>query len=84
LTIYIHTSQDYNRRMKTLKLISAAAFAVAIMAGSSFGGDDPHAKCCADAKKAGKECTHECCVQANKDGKVCAKCAPQKDDKKPS
>ncbi len=80
--IYIYPTQDHNRTMKTI--ISAAAFAVAMTAALSFGAEDPHAKCCVEAKKAGKECAHPCCVQANKDGKVCEKCTPAKDDKKPS
>ena len=70
--------------MKMIKLLTATAFAAAMMAGSSFGAEDPHAKCCAEAKKAGKECDHPCCVQAKKDGKVCTKCPPAEGEKKPS
>ena len=70
--------------MKSIKLLTAAAFAAAMMTASSFGADDPHAKCCAEAKKAGKECAHPCCVQAKKDDKACAKCPPAEGDKKPS
>lgn len=70
--------------MKTLKLLSATAFAIAIMTASGFGTEDSHAKCCAEAKAAGKECAHPCCVQAKKDGKVCEKCPPAEADKKPS
>ena len=70
--------------MKTIKLLTATACAVAMMTASSFGTEDPHAKCCAEAKKAGKECAHPCCVQAKKDGKVCEKCPPAEGEKKPS
>ena len=71
--------------MKMLKLLSATAFAVAIMSGSSFATEDSTAKCCVTAKKEGKECAHPCCVTATKNGKECAKCAMKKDDeKKPS
>ena len=70
--------------MKIVKLLTATAFAVAMMTTSSFGTEDPHAKCCADAKKAGKECAHPCCVKATKDGKECEKCAPAEGEKKPS
>ena len=70
--------------MKTVKLLTAAAFAAAMMTASSFGTEDPHAKCCVEAKKAGKECAHPCCVQAKKDGKVCEKCPPAEGEKKPS
>ncbi len=70
--------------MKTMKVLSAMAFAAAMMTASSFGTEDPHAKCCAAAKKAGKECAHPCCVQAKKDGDACQKCPPAEGEKKPS
>ncbi len=69
--------------MKSLKLLFAAMFAVALMTGPGFATEDSHAKCCAEAKKAGKECAHPCCVQAAKDGETCEKCPPA-DDEKPS
>ena len=70
--------------MKIIKLLTTAAFAAAMMTVSSFGTEDPHAKCCVDAKKAGKECAHPCCVKAKKDEEACAKCAPAEGEKKPS
>ena len=70
--------------MKTLKLLTAAAFAAAMMTASTFGTEAPQAKCCAAAKKAGKECAHPCCVEAKKDDKACAKCPPAEGEKKPS
>ena len=70
--------------MKTLKLLTATAFAAAMMTASSFGSEAPLAKCCAAAKKAGKECTHPCCVEAKKDDTACQKCPPAEGEKKPS
>ena len=69
--------------MKLPKLF-AIALAFGVLALHPAFGEDPHAKCCAEAKKAGKECAHPCCVQAKKDGKVCEKCPPAEEDKKPS
>ena len=69
--------------MKLPKLF-AIALACGVLAVHPAFGEDPHAKCCAEAKKAGKECAHPCCVQAKKDGKVCEKCPPAEKDKKPS
>jgi hypothetical protein len=68
--------------MNAFKLLTATAFAVAMMTASSFGSEEPHAKCCAEAKKAGKECAHPCCVEA-KDGKSFGKCPPAEGEKKP-
>ncbi len=59
--------------MKLAKLISAAAFAFALLANPAFAET-----CCEKAKAAGKECAHPCCVKAVKDGKVCEKCNPKK------
>lgn len=70
--------------MKIIKLLTVGAFAAAMMTASTFGTDDPHAKCCVAAKKAGKECDHPCCVQAKKDDKACQKCPPAEGEKKPS
>ncbi len=70
--------------MKTMKLSTAMAFAAAMMTASTFGAEDSHAKCCAAAKKAGKECAHPCCVEAKKDDKACQKCPPAEGEKKPS
>ena len=70
--------------MKTIKLLTATAFAAAMMTASSFATEDPQAKCCVAAEKAGKECAHPCCVQAKKDGEVCTKCPPAEGEKKPS
>jgi hypothetical protein len=65
--------------MKTIKLITAATFAMMFMAASAFSSEETQAKCCLDAKEAGKECTHPCCVDAAKEGKVCEKCSPEKE-----
>ena len=69
--------------MKVTKLF-AVALACGVLLVHPALGEDPHAKCCAEAKKAGKECAHPCCVQAKKDGKVCEKCPPATEEKKPS
>ncbi len=70
--------------MKTIKVMTAAAFIAAMLTASTFGSEAPLAKCCAAAKKAGKECTHPCCVEAKKDDTACQKCPPVEGDKKPS
>jgi hypothetical protein len=73
--------------MKTIKVLTATAFAAAMMTASTFGTEAPNAplaKCCAAAKKAGKECPHPCCVEAKKDDKACAKCPASEGEKKPS
>jgi hypothetical protein len=70
--------------MKTIKLLTATAFAAAMMTASTFGTEGPHAKCCEAAKKAGKECAHPCCVEAKRDDKACGKCPPAEGEKKPS
>ena len=69
--------------MKLHKLLAIALASAALLAHPTLA-EDPHAKCCAEAKKAGKECAHPCCVQAKKDGKVCEKCPPAEGEKKPS
>ena len=63
--------------MNITKILTAATFAFALIAGSAFAADQT---CCEKAKAAGKECTHPCCVKAAKDGKVCTKCNPEKKD----
>jgi hypothetical protein len=65
--------------MKAIKSIIAVSCALAFLASVTFAADAP---CCAKAKAAGKECTHECCVKAAKDGKVCEKCGGKKEEKK--
>jgi hypothetical protein len=64
--------------MKSMKLLTMAACAFALMAGSL----NVQASCCDDAKKAGKECAHKCCVEAAKNKKVCEKCNPPKKEEK--
>jgi hypothetical protein len=59
--------------MNIPKLLTAAAFAFAVLAGS-VNAEDKHAACCEKAKAAGKECDHKCCVEAKKENKECAKC----------
>jgi len=58
--------------MKAIKSVVVAClvgmFALASVAQAGPG------KCCANAKKDGKACTHKCCVEAAKDGKWCEKC----------
>lgn len=65
--------------MNITKLLTAAAFAFALLAVPAFAADQT---CCEKAKAAGKECSHPCCVAAVKDGKVCAKCNPPKEGEK--
>lgn len=70
--------------MNIVKLLTAAVFAFAILASPTFA-EDQEAPCCAKAKQAGKECTHECCADAKKANKVCEKCGGKKEEaKKPS
>lgn len=59
--------------MNITKLLTAAAFAFAILGTPAFAET-----CCEKAKAAGKECAHKCCVEATKAGKVCEKCNPKK------
>ena len=61
--------------MNITKILTAAAFAFAILTGPAFAG----AKCCEKAKAEGKECTHECCVAAKKESKECEKCSKPKE-----
>jgi hypothetical protein len=63
--------------MKSIKLLTLAACAFALVAGSL----NVQASCCDDAKKAGKECAHKCCVEATKAKKVCEKCNPKAENK---
>jgi hypothetical protein len=65
--------------MKAIKSLIALACAVAFLGSLAIAADAP---CCAKAKAAGKECTHECCVKAAKDGKVCEKCGGKTEEKK--
>ena len=67
--------------MKLIKIVVAAVFASALLAGSVLADDKT---CCEKAKADGKDCSHKCCVDAKKDGKTCEKCNPKKpEDKKP-
>lgn len=63
--------------MNITKLVTATAFAFALLASPVFAES-----CCDKAKAAGKECAHKCCVEAAKDSKVCTKCNPAKEEKK--
>jgi hypothetical protein len=65
--------------MKLIKLLTVAAFAMAVLAGPAFAADKT---CCEKAKEAGKECAHKCCVEAKKASKTCEKCSPKKVEKK--
>lgn len=69
--------------MNIIRSITALVFAIALVAIPGFAEDKP-APCCAKAKEAGKECTHECCVKASKDKTVCEKCGGKKEEKKSS
>lgn len=65
--------------MKSPKSIAALIVLSLFAAGLTYAGDDKkveskQAKCCANAEKDGKACTHECCVAAAKDGNNCEKC----------
>ena len=60
--------------MKSMKSLTAIAFAVALFVGSSSLMAE---SCCVKAKAKGKDCDHKCCVEARKDKKTCDKC--QKD-----
>ena len=64
--------------MNITKLLSAGAFAFALLTTPLFAAEDKHAACCEKAKAAGKECEHKCCVEAKKDGKPCEKCGGKK------
>ena len=63
--------------MKITKLLTAGAFAFALLATPAFAET-----CCEKAKTAGKDCEHKCCVAAKKEGKVCEKCNPPKKEAK--
>jgi hypothetical protein len=65
--------------MKFIKIMVAALFASALLAGTTFAADEK--TCCEKAKAEGKDCTHKCCATAKKDGKSCEKCNPKKADK---
>ncbi len=69
--------------MKLIKLLTVAAVAFSMLAGSAMAEEKAAKKtCCEKAKAAGKECTHPCCVDAKKDGKTCEKCNPKKESPK--
>ena len=62
-----------------MKSIIALAVFSLCAASLSFAADDKKpeskpAKCCAEAAKEGKACTHGCCVDAAKEGKNCTEC----------
>jgi len=57
--------------MKSMKSLTAIAFAVALFVGSSSVMAE---SCCVKAKAGGKDCDHKCCVEAHKDKKTCSKC----------
>ena len=65
--------------MSIHKLLTAGAFAFALLATPAFAAEEKHAACCEKAKAAGKECDHKCCVDAKKEGKDCAKCNKPKE-----
>jgi hypothetical protein len=70
--------------MKLIKLLTVAACAFALVAGSAVAQDKPAKKqsCCDKAKAKGETCSHPCCVEAAKEKKVCEKCNPKKEEKK--
>ena len=65
--------------MNITKLLTATAFAFAILAGTVVAAEQ---SCCDKAKAAGKECEHKCCVEAKKNGKICEKCNKPKREAK--
>ena len=77
----VETIQERSVTMKLIKIVVAAVFASALLAGSALADDKT---CCEKAKAEGKDCAHKCCADAKKDGKTCEKCNPKKDDKKPA
>ena len=71
--------------MKLIKLLTVAACAFALVAGSAMAQDKAEKakkSCCEKAKAKGETCTHPCCVEATKAGKVCEKCNPKKEEPK--
>ena len=61
-------------------IIALAVFSLCAI-NSTFAADEKKAaseskpaKCCAEAAKDGKACSHGCCVDAAKDGKNCTEC----------
>ena len=64
--------------MKMIKLLSVLVCASFLMAGASFGADEPKQPCCKAATiEAQKECACACCKKAAKNNKWCKKCHPQ-------
>ena len=63
--------------MKLFRIISAAVFAMILLANPAFAET-----CCQKAAAAGKECKDKCCITAHKEGKSCIKCNPNKEDLK--
>ena len=74
----LHINANQRNTMKRTGLLTAIAFAFALLAGTA----NVQAGCCDDAKKAGKACAHKCCIEAAKAKKTCEKCNPKKDAKK--
>lgn len=68
--------------MNITKVLTATAFAFALLVTSAISAEGVHAACCEKAKAAGKECDHKCCVEAKTAGKDCAKCSKPKADEK--
>jgi len=69
--------------MKLIKLLTVAACAFALVAGSAMAEEKAAKKtCCEKAKAKGEACSHPCCVEATKAGKVCEKCNPKKEEPK--
>jgi hypothetical protein len=59
---------------KTLLAIVALSFAAAGFAFAADKAENKAGKCCANAAKEGKACSHGCCVEAAKAGNNCTKC----------
>ena len=66
--------------MKTIKLLSLAICAFALLSGGVRAADDKK-PCCEATAEAGKKCEHKCCVKAGEKGEVCKKCHPKSDKK---
>ncbi len=68
-----------SQTMKLIKVLSAVACAVGLLASPALAGEKT---CCEKAALAGKECSDKCCVAAHRAGKSCEKCNPNKEDLK--
>jgi hypothetical protein len=59
-------------------LVAAVLFATHALSAAEKAA--PKMTCCQEARKQGKECSHNCCVNAHRKGESCTKCNPKKED----